>query len=85
MSNEIELIDLRTRVSRLEAQIEALYQHLGLNLGDDQSLAHEDDPVIDVLRTGNLLEAIKVYRQIHNVSLVEAKTAVENLKNQIGR
>jgi len=85
MSNETEFIDLRTRISRLEAQIEALYQHLGLSLGDDPSQADEDGPVIDVLRTGNLLEAIKVYRQIHNVSLVEAKSAVENLNARIIR
>ena len=80
MDTEIELIDLRTRVSRLEGQIEALYQHLGLSFEDSQSLAFEDGPVMDVLRTGNLLEAIKAYRQIHNVGLTEAKTAVENLK-----
>jgi hypothetical protein len=80
MDTEIELIDLRTRVSRLEGQIEALFQHLGLSFDDSQSLINEDGPVIDVLRTGNLLEAIKVYRQIHNVGLAEAKTAVENLK-----
>jgi ribosomal protein L7/L12 len=85
MSNEIELIDLRTRVSRLEAQLEALYQHLGLNFQDSQSLADEESPVIEALRTGNLLEAIKVYRQIHNVSLGEAKAAVENTQARLGR
>ena len=85
MNTEIELIDLRTRVARLEGQLEALYQHLGLSFDDSQSLLNEDDPVIDVLRTGNLLEAIKVYRQIHNVGLTEAKTAVENLKAGMGR
>jgi len=83
MSKEIELIDMRTRVSRLEVQLEALYQHFGLNFGDSQSMLDEDGPVIDVLRTGNLLEAIKVYRQIHNVGLAEAKTAVEHLKAQM--
>jgi ribosomal protein L7/L12 len=85
MSTETELIDLRTRVSRLEAQIEALYQHLGLSFGDDPSRLNEDGPVIEALQTRNLIEAIKVYRQIHNVGLAEAKTAVENLKNQVGR
>lgn len=80
MSNETELSDLRRRVSRLEEQLMALYRHFGLNYEDSQSLLDEDDPVIEVLRTGNLIEAIKVYRQIHNVGLAEAKTAVENLK-----
>jgi ribosomal protein L7/L12 len=85
MSIETELIDLRARVVRLEGQIEALYQHLGLTFGDSQSLMYEDGPVMDVLQTGNLIEAIKVYRQIHNVGLAEAKTAVENMRTRLGR
>jgi len=85
MATQLELSELPARVARLEAQIEALYQHLGLNFDDSQSLADEDGPVIDVLRTGNMIEAIKVYRQIHNVGLVEAKSAVENLNARISR
>jgi hypothetical protein len=84
MSYETELIDLRGRVARLEAQIDYLYRRLGLTFTDGQSLADDDSPVIDALRTRNLLEAIKVYRQIHNVNLEEAKTAVEDLRARLG-
>jgi len=83
MSIETELAALRGRGARLEAQIELLYQHLGLTFGEDQSLADEDGPVIDALHTGNLIEAIKVYRQIHDVGLAEAKSAMENIQARL--
>jgi hypothetical protein len=41
MPTETELVALRGRVARHEAQIELLYQHLGLTFGDGQSLAHD--------------------------------------------
>jgi ribosomal protein L7/L12 len=84
MSTETELVALRGRVARLEAEIELLYQHLGLPFGEDQSFSDYDDRVIDALRTGNLIEAIKVYRQIHDVGLAEAKAAVENIQARLG-
>jgi ribosomal protein L7/L12 len=45
----------------------------------------DDQEVIEALQTGKLIEAIKVYRQIHNVDLAEAKSAVENIKARLGR
>jgi len=45
MNAEIELIDLHTRVSRLEAQLEALYRHFGLNFGVYQSMLDEDGTI----------------------------------------
>jgi ribosomal protein L7/L12 len=45
----------------------------------------DDQEVIEALETGKLIEAIKVYHQIHNVDLAEAKSAVENLKARLGR
>jgi ribosomal protein L7/L12 len=52
-------------------------------LDDVSSL--DDQEVIEALQTGKLIEAIKVYRQIHNVDLAEAKSAVENIKARLGR
>ena len=45
--------------------------------------AAETSEVIAALQKGNLIEAIKVYRQLYNVGLAEAKTAVENLKYRL--
>ena len=36
--------------------------------------------VIDLARSGNVIAAIKEYRQITGAGLAEAKTAVENIK-----
>lgn len=42
-----------------------------------------DSPVTRALRAGQLIEAIKVYRNIHQSSLVEAKNAVEALRDSM--
>lgn len=39
--------------------------------------------VIDFLRIGRKLEAIKRYKEIHKVSLMEAKKAVEKILNDM--
>ena len=81
MSTETELIDLRQRIVRLEGQVEYLYKRLGIII-DIEAASVDESEVIAALQKGNLIEAIKVYRQLYNVGLAEAKTAVENLKTQ---
>jgi len=81
MSTETELIDLRQRIVRLEGQVEYLYKRLGIII-DVEAASIDESEVIAALKKGNLIEAIKVYRQLYNVGLAEAKTAVENLKTQ---
>ncbi len=83
MSTDTELYDLRQRIVRLEGQVEYLYKRLGINI--DVDTASTDDPgVIAALQKGNLIEAIKVYRQIYNVGLAEAKSAVEAMRDRRG-
>lgn len=82
MSSEMELMELRARVARLEGQVEYLYRHLGLDVMQQPGLA--DERVAEALRRGNLIEAIKAYREIHNVGLAEAKRAVEDLRSRPG-
>jgi ribosomal protein L7/L12 len=82
MSTETELIDLRQRIVRLEGQVEYLYKRLGINI-DVEPASVDESEVIVALQKGNLIEAIKVYRQLYNVGLAEAKTAVENLKYRL--
>jgi ribosomal protein L7/L12 len=74
---------LRQRVVRLEAQVEYLYKHLGISMTDDGTPA--DDPrVIEALKRNNLIEAIKIYREITNLGLADAKSAVEAIKKRRG-
>ena len=81
MSTETELIDLRQRIVRLEGQVEYLYKRLGITI-DVEAASIDESEVIAALQKGNLIEAIKAYREIYNVGLAEAKTAVENMKFQ---
>lgn len=39
----------------------------------------------ELLRTGHTLEAIKLYRTVHDVGLKEAKEAIDALREQKGR
>jgi ribosomal protein L7/L12 len=82
MSTETELIDLRQRIVRLEGQVEYLYKRLGINI-DVEAASIDESEVIAALQKGNLIEAIKVYRQLYDVGLAEAKTAVENMKDRM--
>ena len=79
--HEMEL--LRSRISRLEAQLEFVFQHFGLTYIENAQPG--DDPrIIDALRKNNLIEAIKVYREITNTGLAEAKAAVEAIRARRG-
>jgi len=74
---------LRSRLSRLEAEMEFLYKHLGITFSENSSF--DNDPqVIEALRRHNLIEAIKRYRELTNVGLAEAKDAVEAIRRQRG-
>lgn len=73
-----ELEILRSRVSRLEAEMEFLYKHLRLTFSEGSS-PQADPRLLAALQRNNLIEAIKVYRELTNCSLAEAKNAVEEL------
>ena len=74
---------LRSRVSRLEAEVEYLYKHFGLTFSENASPS--DDPrVIEALKKNNMIEAIKQYRELTNTGLVDAKAAVEEIRRRRG-
>jgi hypothetical protein len=83
-----EIATIKSRVSRLEARLEYLYQHFGVTFVEDTRLT--DDPkVVAALRANNILDAIKFYRASTNVgsvnvSLEEAKAAVEEMRSRLG-
>ena len=78
MPGDYEVMELRARVLELEGKIEFLYRHLGVTYVKEISEA--DRKVAEVLKTGSVIEAIKVYREIHEVGLAEAKRAVEEIQ-----
>jgi ribosomal protein L7/L12 len=75
--------DLRNRVIKLEGQVAFLYEHLGITFVPETQVT--DDPrIIEQLQKGNLIEAIKIHRQLNDSSLEEAKKAVEEMQGRLG-
>ncbi len=69
-------------LSRLEAKLDALLKHEGIQF-DPYSNAPQ--PVIDALRRGKKIEAIKEYRAATGAGLQEAKDYVEELQRRAAR
>ena len=88
MQVELEVTKLRDRVIHLEAEVAFLYKHLGVTFVPESK--PEDDPrIIAALQKGSLLEAMKIYRELHSNTSVtigadEAKRAVEEIKGRLG-
>lgn len=78
MSTEQDLINLRARVNELEDRLEFIYKHLRIEYVDNPDASNAK--VIALIKAGNKLEAIKVYREIYNVGLAEAKEAVDGME-----
>lgn len=78
MPTEAEFLALKSRISELESRVEYLYQHLDITYAQD--VTSEDARVIDLLKQGNKIEAIKVYKEIHDCGLAEAKRAVDAIE-----
>jgi len=82
MSTETELIALRVRVAELEDRLQYLYKRLNIDFVAEPTSI--DPRIVDFLKKGNKIEAIKVYREIFNVGLAEAKNAVEGMEASLG-
>lgn len=76
--------ELMSRIIKLEQKVSLILRQLGID-EEAVSEAPPDDEIARLLIKGNLIEAIKVYRQRTGVGLAEAKTAVEQMKAQLGR
>ena len=66
------------RIRRLEDQVAALSRHAGIPW-DDGSSTGIPQQSIELARAGKKIEAIKYYVQVSNVSLREAKDAIDKL------
>ena len=82
MVTESEILLLRSRITQLEERVDFLYKHLGI--ADVKDLGMAEARVVEMLKKGNKIEAIKIYREIYNVGLAEAKDAVESLESRLG-
>ena len=78
MHLESEVFELRQRVARLERHIDFLTQAMGLTYED--KLPAVSPQLIDLLRRGKKIMAIKVYRQTTGATLKAAKEYIESLE-----
>ena len=73
-------LDQRLRaLSRLEGKLDALLKHEGIRF---DPYSEVPPPVLDALRRGNKIEAIKEYRAATGVGLAEAKEFVEEVQRR---
>jgi len=71
---------LKARVAELEDKIKFLYRRLNIEYMDGDMAQAMDSKIRQLLLQGNKIEAIKVYREIYNVGLAEAKQAVDAME-----
>lgn len=63
---------LSAALSRIEAKLDAIMDHLGL-----ERLGDTDADVRELVLRGSKIEAIKLHRERHGVGLAEAKAAID--------
>lgn len=76
---ENDVAALQRRVGLLERKVAYLMEHLGLEFDEDKAYGGVNPEVLEAVRRNNIIEAIKVYREITGVGLKEAKDAVEDI------
>jgi ribosomal protein L7/L12 len=84
MYGDLNWGELNARVLELERKVEFLLKNGGSAAPYVPEVTDADRQVADVLRTGTVIEAIKVYRGIYDVDLASAKEAVEAMKSRMG-
>ena len=83
MVTESEIQLLRSRINELEDRLKFIYRRLNIEYADPNS-----DPVLppqvqEVLKRGNKIEAIKIYRELTGKGLAEAKDAIDRAEQFI--
>ena len=83
MANIADTTELSRRILLLEGKVAFLYNHLGV-IFEPEAAAGDDAKVIEQIKKGNMMEAIKAYRESHDVSFPDAKQAVEDMIQRLG-
>ena len=78
-----EISLLRGRISKLEAQIQFLYKHLGVTFVPE-AVANDDVEIVEYLKKGDVMGAIRAHRSTYNSDLAQAKAAVDDIRSRVG-
>ncbi len=84
MPTDIEMIhNLSRRVIQLEGQVAFLYKHLGVEFVPESDPT--DDPrVVELLKKGDKLGAIKLHREIYSSGPQDAIAAINEMQGRLG-
>ncbi len=83
-SDAQDIQDLKDQVTRLTRLVEALYSKTGEPLPNfDVSLENPPSDVVDALRAGQTITAIKLWRDYTGLGLAEAKAEIETLAGRL--
>jgi ribosomal protein L7/L12 len=85
-SDAEEIAQLKLEVQRLGRLVEGLYVRLD-GVAPDGTVDVASEPpadVVDALRAGNLIQAIKLWRGYTGLGLAEAKHQVEEVQARLG-
>jgi len=74
-----EILELRQRIAKLESQMAFIFKHQGINYREEPNQVVSPE-IINLMRQGKKIQAIKLYRQETGVGLREAKEFVESLE-----
>jgi len=74
---------LKARVAELEDKMKFLIRRLNIEYIEGDVAQAVDSKVREHLLKGNKIEAIKVYREIYNVGLAEAKQVIDAMEQNL--
>lgn len=81
--DQYDFDSLKARVAELEDKMKFLYRRLNIEYIEGDAAQAVNSKVRALLLKGNKIEAIKVYREIYNVGLAEAKQAVDAMAQNL--
>lgn len=83
-SDSQQIAALKTQVDKLTRAVAALYAKNGETMPDAAySLDNVPPDVVELVRAGNLIHAIKLWRDYTGLGLAEAKAEMEELAGRI--
>ena len=71
-------LNIKAHLDRVEAQVVLISQHLGLPYVIEESPVPQE--VVDLVRAGKRLEAMRKYRELTNSDLDEARQVVDQIR-----
>ena len=79
-----QILELRREVDRQGRLIDELYRQLGLPKADTGAVPGPHPQIVEAIRAGNKIQAIKMHRELTGSGLKESKDAVEALARTLG-